>query len=338
MNSRRDYIRNSSGLEMNRTIPETPEGDRISGEKIWACLLHLSFNFAAGIKNWGGLREEFEPEETLWNDAINRMANQGINMVIINLDDSVLWDSHPEISLKNSWTPKRLREELAKIRRLGIEPIPMLNFSATHDAWLGKYSRMLSTKKYYEVCRDLIAEAIDLFDTPRFLHLGMDEETDHHQRRFDYIAYRQNDLWWGDLYFYLGEAMKKGVRPWVWSDYVWHYPEKFFKMMPRSVVQSNWYYGGKFDFKQVNENQKIYIQAYIDLEAEGYDQVPTASFHSNKEKSFENTVTFCDKHIDDKRLLGFLQTFWMPTIEKYRDPILKGIDLVGEARKAYEQK
>ena len=166
----------------------------------------------------------------------------------------------------------------------------------------------------------------------------MDEETDHHQRRFDYIVIRQNDLWWADLYFYIAEVMKKGVRPWVWSDYEWNHPEKFFIMMPKSVVQSNWYYGGKFDFNQVNEKQKIYIQAYIDLETEGYDQIPTASFHSNKEKSFMNTVDFCSKHIDDKRLLGFLQTFWMPTIEKYRNPILQGIDLVGEARKNFEQK
>lgn len=234
---------------------------REPSDKIWACLLHLSFNFASGIRNWGGIRKEFEPQESLWNDAITRMSTQGVNMAVINLDDSVLWDSHPEISLRNSWTPKRLREELEKIRKLGIEPIPMLNFSSTHDAWLGKYSRMVSTQKYYEVCKDLIAEAIDIFDNPRFFHLGMDEETYSHQSHFDYIAIRQNDLWWADLYFYLDEVMKKGSRPWIWSDYVWHHPEKFFKMMPKSVIQSNWYYGEDFDFKKIEEGRQKYIKA-----------------------------------------------------------------------------
>ena len=312
-----------------------------AGNKIWAILLHLSFNFAAGIMKpkWGnGPREEFEPEESLWNDAITRMASQGVNMVVINLDDSVLWDSHPEISLRNSWTPKRLREELDKIRKSGIEPIPMLNFSATHDAWLGKYARMLSTKTYYDVCRDLIAEAIDLFDTPRFFHLGMDEETGQHQRRFDYIVIRQNDLWWGDLYFYLGEVMKKGVRPWVWSDYLWHHPEKFFKMMPKSVVQSNWYYGENFDLEQPDEKRRKYIKAYMELDAHGYDQIPTGSNDQNNPKSIGNTVEFCSKHINDERLLGFLQTLWMPTIEKFRVPILQAIDLIGAARRNFERK
>ncbi len=311
--------------EVSKNTPTTP------GEKIWACFMHLSFNFAGGIRNWGGIRKEFEPDQSLWDDAIKRMAERGINMVLMNLDDSVLWHSHPEIALKNSWTPERLREELKKIRKAGIEPIPVLNFAATHDAWLGKYSRMVSTTPYYKVCKDLIAEAIDIFDTPRFIHFGMDEETYNHQKHFDYIVIRQDELWWGDLYFYISEAMSRKVRPWVWSDYVWHHPDKFFKMMPKSVVQSNWYYGEEFD------PEKGYVKAYMDLEKEGYDQIPTGSNDQNNPKSIGNTVDFCSKYIADKRLLGFLQTFWMPTIEKYRGPILQAIDLTGEAKMKFEK-
>ncbi len=343
MTNRRSFIKQLSAAGVLSTMPEfILAGNNASNDKIWACLLHLSFNFASGIQNgsgkWGGLREEFEPEESLWNDAITRMANKGINMVVINLDDSILWDSHPEIALRNSWTPKRLREELSKIRKLGIEPIPMLNFSSTHDAWLGKYSRMLSTQEYYEVCKDLIAEAIDLFDNPRFFHLGMDEEVLDYQKNFEYIAIRQRDLWWGDLYFYLGEVMKKGTRPWVWADYIWHHQEEFYKRMPKSVVQSNWYYGESFDLNQVIECLHPRVKGYADLEAGGYDQIPTGSYHDKNSKSIGNTVDFCSDRIDDKRLLGFLQTFWMPTTEKYRKSILQGIDLVGDARKNFEQK
>jgi hypothetical protein len=338
MTDRRTFVKQLSAAGILSTLPELLlAGNQASNDKIWACLLHLSFNFAAGIKKWGGIREEFEPEESLWNDAINRMASQGVNMIVINLDDSILWDSHPEISLRNSWTPKRMREELGKIRKLGIEPIPMLNFSTSHDAWLGKYSRMVSTQKYYEVCKDLIAEAASIFGKPRFFHLGMDEETPLNQRQFDYIAVRQNDLWWSDLNFYIEEVMTKGARPWVWSDYVWHHPEKFFKSMPKSVIQSNWYYGENFDFAKIDEGRQKNINVYIDLEAAGFDQIPTGSNHLNNPKSIGNTVEFCRKHIDNKRLLGFLQTVWMPTIEKCRGPILQAIDLIGEARKKCEQ-
>lgn len=309
-------------------------------KKIWACLLHLSFNFAAGIKKYGGLRTEFEPAEALWNDALAKMASSGVNMVLINLDDSVRWDSHPEIALRNAWTPARLQQELDKIRRLGMEPIPMFNFSTTHDAWLGRYSRMVSTPTYYAVCRDLIAEAIALFGQPRFFHLGMDEETAAHQRQFDYIVVRQNELWWGDFYYLIGEVEKGNARPWIWSDYYWHNPETFLKKMPRSVLQSNWYYGEDFTMgngaaKQGGDLTRTPVQAYIDLEANGYDQVPTASNDQNNPKSIGNTVRFCDQHIQDARLFGFLQTFWKPTIEEYRKLILEGIELTGEAEKWY---
>jgi hypothetical protein len=288
---------------------------------------------------WGnGPREEFEPEESLWNDVIKNMAANDLNMVVINLDDSVLWYSHPEISLRNSWTPERMREELDKIRKQGIEPIPMLNFSATHDAWLGKYARMLSTSKYYGVCKDLIAEAIDIFDTPRFFHLGMDEETARHQRRSDYIVIRQNDLWWADLYFYIAEVMKKGVRPWVWSDYLWHHPDKFFKMMHKPFIQINWYYGEHFEVNKLDEKQRKYVNAYIEFNAHGYDHLPTGSNDQKNPKSIGNTVDFCSKHIDRERLLGFLQTLWMPTIEKFRGPIMQAVDLTGEAKRNYERK
>ncbi len=307
-------------------------------EKIWACHLHLSFNFAASRSN--KKNNMFETDESVWDAAIQRMAEQGINTIVINLDDAVLWKTHPEIAVQHAWSPEYLRKKLAEIRALGIEPVPLLNFSSTHDAWLGEYSRMLSTKIYYNVCKDLIGEAIDIFDKPRFFHLGMDEETYKHQSKsthpFDYIVIRQNDLWWHDLYFYIDAVEEKGVRPWVWSDYQWNNPEEFYQKMPKSVVQSNWYYSPKFNPDTVTDGQRKQIKAYAGLEREGYDQIPTASFHTNdRPKSIGNTVKYCSSHISDEHLMGFMQTFWMPTVEQNRTRILKGIDLIGEARENY---
>lgn len=351
MYTRRNFIKQLSAVGVASSLPNILKSESLtadilqetskkSSKKIWACLMHLSFNFAGGIKSWGGLRTEFEPDQSVWDIAIKRMADRGINMVLINLDDSVMWRSHPEISLKNSWTPEKLREELTKIRKLGIEPIPLLNFSTCHDAWLGKYSKMVSTKTYYNVCRNLIAEAIEIFDTPRFIHFGMDEEKYNNQKHFDYIVIRQNELWWGDLYCYISEAMSRNVRPWVWSDYVWHHPDQFFKMMPKSVLQSNWYYG------EILDPNKNNVKAYIDLEKEGYDQIPTGCFCARPDNNFiaaderniGNTVDFCSKHISDAHLLGFMQAFWMPTIERFRSPIIKAIDLIGDAKYKFENK
>ena len=313
-------------------------------------MLHLSFNFAGSINDprWGaGIRSEFEPEQSVWDAAIEKMAAQKLNMVLINLDDSVMWRSHPELALKNSWTPDRLHEELQKIRKRGIEPIPMLNFSTSHDAWLGEYAKMVSTKPYYKVCKDLIAEAIEIFDTPRFFHFGMGEEKYAYQdsHKAGYILVRQKELWWADLYFYFAEAMQRSVRPWVWSDYLWDTPDRpdrpdpqwenhdmFFKMMPKYAVQSNWYHGGNFD----PEKNKA-VKAYLELAAAGYDQIPTGgnaetSQEEPNDKSFEDTVDFCTKHIPDKQLTGFLQSMRLPTIEKFRPGIMRTIELAGAVR------
>jgi hypothetical protein len=308
-----------------------------ASDRIWACLLHLSFNFAAGIKAFGGIRTELELDEGLWNDALKKMADSGMNMILINVEDSLKWDSHPEIAVRNAWSVSKLRTELDKMRKLGLEPIPMLNFSTTHDAWLGKYSRMVSTEKYYSVCRDLIAESISIFDKPRFFHLGMDEETAANQRRSDFVVLRQNNLWWADFYFLIAEVEKRGSQPWVWSDYVWHHPEEFYKKMPKSVIQSNWYYGQDFSSEHMSEGARTAVKAYVELDQHGYDQIPTASNHFHNPKSIGNTVKYCKQHIDDSKLRGFLQSFWKPTIDTYRSLILEGIELTGEAKKWFEE-
>lgn len=298
---------------------------------IWANLLHLSFNMWEDRVGPGdelleirGYRPYLQFDDTLWHDALRRMSEVGMNMVIIDLGDGVSYASHPEIAVENAWTTGRLREELEKIRELGIEPIPKLNFATTHDAWLGEYSRRVSTDVYYEVCEDLISEVVDLFDTPRFFHLGMDEETAEHQRYYNYVVVRQHELFWHDFHFYCDRVAAAGVRPWVWSDYLWHHPASFTEQMPRSVLQSNWYYGLEFDPEDVE------VKAYHELEKGGFDQIPTGSNHSHPE-NFGRTVEYCTRLLDPGRLLGFMQTPWRPTTERFRQRHIDAIEQVGVA-------
>ena len=302
--------------------------------KIWGCLLHLSFTmweqFISPHRPFRGYRANLELDVSLWNDAICLMAERGINMVVIDLGDAVKYDTHPEIAVNNAWSVDHLRQEIKRIKSLGIEPIPKLNFSAGHDTWMGEYSKMVSTEDYYRVCADLIKEVCDIFEHPRYFHLGMDEESAEHQSTYRYIVVRKNDAWWNDFYFLVNEVEKNGSKAWIWSDYMlWNDPESFFSKMPKSVVQSNWYYGEVLDI-----NNK-YVKKYIDLEEKGYEQIPTGSYHDYNVGSIGATVDFAKKHIADLRLLGFLQTFWRPTIEENRDRILQGIELLGRAKQSF---
>lgn len=156
----------------------------------------------------------------------------------------------------------------------------------------------------------------------------MDEETFEHQRRYEYSIVRQHDLWWRDFHFYVEQVEKAGCRPWIWSDYIWGHEELFLKKMPKSVVQSNWYYDIKFD-PSVN-----YVKAYHTLAEHGYDQIPTGSNWSHPE-SFEMTVDYLRKVVPPERLLGFLQTPWKPTMPDCRSRHLEAIGQVAAAKAAF---
>ena len=303
-------------------------------EMIWAYLLHLGYNMWSDRKavEWNlthvSATDKLRMDMGLWDEILERLVDAGMNTVVIDLGEGVRYKSHPEIAVKGSWTRKKLGKVLKRIRKMGLEPIPKLNFSTAHDAWMGPYSRCVSTRPYYKVCKDLIAETISLFDGPRFFHLGMDEETADHQRHYGYAVMRQHELWWHDLYFLLQQVSRRGPRPWVWSDYVWHHPEAFFKRMPKTVLQSNWYYGSSFAQSVVG------ARTYKDLDSHGYDQIPTGSNWSCPE-NFRKTVDYARKHTAPERLLGFLQTVWRPTVEECRERHVKAIELAKRARASW---
>ena len=49
------------------------------------------------------------------------------------------------------------------------------------------------------------------------------------------------------------------------------YPGLFFKKMPKSVLQGNWYYGVDFELGKFKDPTKKTVNFYNDLEAYGYD-------------------------------------------------------------------
>jgi hypothetical protein len=318
---------------------------------IWANLLHLSTNMWCDndrpdlpTPHWSA-KPYMRFDEELWREVTTTTAQAGLNMVLIDLGDAIQYESHPEIAIKGAWTRQHLLKELTRLRLLGLEPIPKLNFSTAHDAWLGDYSRMVSSPTYYEVCRDLIAEVSELFGHPRFFHIGMDEELASEQKLYEYALVRQGDLWWRDLYFYVDEVEKHGARAWIWSDSIWHHAETFLKKMPRSVVQSNWYYGDQFEQEPsasddgiwregTNSMHTVPVNSYRILEKGGFDQIPTGS-NWCLPSNFELTVDYCRNNIDPERLLGFMTAPWQLTLPEGRPRHLEAIDQVRHVIASY---
>ncbi|MBS3770689.1 MAG: Tat pathway signal protein, partial [Bacteroidales bacterium] len=85
-------------------------------------------------------------------------------------------------------------------------------------------------------------------------------------------------------------------------------PDVFFRKMPKSVLQSNWYYGTDF-----GSDPHEYVQYYEALDKRGYDQIPTGSNHSDPD-NMGMTVEYCRNVIDPGRLYGFMTAPWRPTL------------------------
>jgi len=285
---------------------------------MWANLVHLGSNMWNEEGNTKGREHRSTPcaspklrffRET-WDAHMQELRDSGVNTLIIDVGESLRYESHPELAAEGAFTHDQMKAEVDKLKGMGFEVIPKLNFSACHDIWLKDYSRMLSTPVYYEVCRDVIRDVCEVFK-PKHFHLGMDEETADHQRNFIYAVVRQGDLWWHDFYYLLDIVEKENARAWVWSDYMWHYPEIFLAKMPKTVVQNNWYYPGKFSEADegFTESMAMRLNAFRLLDEHGYDQVPTGSVFSAKD-NIEKLTAFCKENISSEHLLGMMQTTW----------------------------
>ncbi len=310
---------------------------------MWGYLVHFGMNCWADVKldHWGRSRDRLKcethsPSESLrldieqWRFVTNRMSEVGMNTIVIDMAEGVRWDSHPELAVKGSWSKDEFRKELDRLRALGLEPIPKMNFSTCHDTWLKDYGRMVSTPKYYEVCSDLIREVAELYDSPRYLHLGYDEEGYGNQAQYEFVVIRQGDLWWRDLNWFAQTTEKAGMRPWIWSDCYHKQKETFLKRMPKSVLQSNWYYANDFDLKSSKA-----ARVYVELDKAGFDQVPCGSNWASDE-NFALTVDFCSKNISRDRLKGFLMAPWTRSWNEFRQKDSQALDQVRAAMESFK--
>ena len=335
---------------MKKDLPTIPPWTR--NDPIKAVLLQLGRNMWC---EWlpkavqSGIRPRYRPDlklstrDDLWRRATDRMAERGLNMLVMDLGEGLVYPSHPELAIEGSWSPEKLRDEIVRLRGLGIEAIPKLNFSATHDGWLKDYGRMLSTPEYYGVVKDVIRDTVEVFGTPRFFHIGYDEENTEHAKNRNYFVMRTGDLWWHDFLFTVKCVEECGSRPWVWSDYGWHH-EEYFVRCPKNVVQSNWYYDESNANFSLDPKKNAHYDRLVEfdkLEKAGFDQIPCGTNWVGYQRQKDGVgaddvigklVKHCRVHVSGSHLLGFLMAPWATCCsERNLAANLRGIDLFAAA-------
>lgn len=305
---------------------------------IKATLVHLGTNMwydfgndrPGYYKTWEvGASEKMRFDKKLWIEYLKKMKECGVNAIVLDIGDGIVYDSHPELKIEGSLTKEEIKSEIDRVRGMGFDIIPKLNFSTCHDVWLKDYAKMVSTKAYYKVCADIIEEVCDLFQ-PKFLHLGMDEEVYENQKQYDYIVIRNNELWWHDLYYLVDCVEKKGVRACMWSDYARHRPEEFARKCPKSVVQCPWYYFDKF-YGEMDETHTVRVMPFKFLAEKGFDILAGASneyFEDNAQLLHE----YCKAEIDGDKYLGIIQTTWLSVEEKWRERLFNGAEVMANLK------
>ena len=269
--TRRDFLK---GAAATAAAGLGPAAFAAKPDQIRAVLLHLGMNMwgdwrAPGEEVCEGVRYARDHvffDETVWRKTVDHARARGLNMVLMDIGEFVRYPSHPELAVKGSWEPARLNAEVRRLRSLGLEPIPKLNFASPHDSWLKEYHRMLGTSAYYRVVSDVIRDVCEIFERPRFLHIGWDEESWEYQRQFPFAVVRQRAVWWHD-FLWLGETVRKlGMRPWTWvGEWI---GDSYLKKCPKDVLQSNYCYDSRGLGFDIEKARKI-IAGIKEAEAKG---------------------------------------------------------------------
>ncbi len=298
-------------------------------ERIWSYFIQLGHNMWREPCSYVEHRGPFftqatgryfptmHTDRTVWRDVVDFLPSCGFNALIIDVGEGMQYETHPELAIPGAWSKDELRAEVKRIRTMGLEPIPKLNFSSFHDAWLGEYSRMKGTARYYEVVKELIDEVCEVFAPVRYFHVGMDEEdVPNHKKAMTII--RSNDLWYHDLYYYMECVERHGARTWVWGDYYRAHKDTFLQKMPKECILSEACYerlpkrgaNGKFPYPG--------FQSIVELAEMGYDQIPCASTWACHQNMAQTVLHCYQEGVINEHLLGFLAVPWQPTDEAGR--------------------
>ncbi len=359
--------------DSDRRHAQAPDAARRASDRLdWGCLLQLGSNmwddFDSGPDDWARSEEEekrrpnpygpsgrrrskyhsyLQCHEDVWRRCVDHAAERGLRLVFVDIGEAMEYPSHPELRVAGTWSVEKMRGELARMRRLGLEPCPKLNFSSCHDSWLKEYHRMLSTGAYYQVVADVIRDAAEIFDGPRLFHIGYDEEMEAAAFNHFHVTVRQGEGWWHDLFYTVDQVSRTGARPVMWADAMWTGREEYLRRMSKDVLQSNWYYRSDFSEKKLKWNYEFEKRggwgetvngaaAFRALDEAGFDQLPCTSNWS-EDSSADAVVRHCMENIDPSRLKGFYTAPWtrmVPDAPEVRglSKTLSALDLLAAAR------
>lgn len=294
--------------------------------EIKALLGHISYNMWCSEPRDDvhyGYSDKLRFEPDVYKRIVLRASKAGFNMIILELGDGIAWRSHPETTVKDPLSLDELQTLLKFTRDAGLEPIPKLNFSTVHDIWLGEYERMIGTERYHQVCLELIQEATELFDGPRFFHIGMDEETlpHHTDINLEYVVLRLGNEWIRAVERFNEDVKRCGAQAWIWGDAFWKGRGEIPSSISKDIIISDWQYRNEPDYPSMRLIEEL-----------GYKQVPAGSNWTRKD-NISYLAEFAANNLKPESLLGLMQTVWHPMVSEHERFYDEAIDVAAPAFK-----
>lgn len=280
--------------------------------------------------------DEMTCDKETWRKVTDFLPSCGFNTLLIDVEDGVVYDKHPELAIKGSWSKAELKTELDRLRSIGLTPIPKCNFSSGHNAWLKDYAYTIGTRTYNDICNDIVEELIELFDTPEFFHLGLEEEdVGLIEENYPVTILRSPFKKAEDANELFDTCRAHGVRPWIWACNnnvkAFGGDEAFQKAVGKDVLLSSWFYGILRYSSYIREKYPI-ADYMCKFDEWGYEIVPcssTWSWHLNHKE----TMRFAANDISPKALKGHLAAPWMQTTKKKYYTLLSDASTFGNALK-----
>lgn len=199
-------------------------------------LMHLTHYDSVWIKH-KHLEKRFSLKLAL--ALVDEMVRAGLNTLIVDVEDAVRYESHPELRRAYSAPMADYRQLVARARAKGLTVIPKLNFAKgvdMHNAWMSPYDEIPDTPPYFEHAMALVDELTQGLDI-RFLHIGMDEDC------------RPTDAYCAVILKLHAALAQRGLRTVMWADigHAWTpirnaKTKAVLPALPRDIVMMPWTY------------------------------------------------------------------------------------------------
>ncbi len=337
-------------------------------KKMWGILIHFGENM------WG--EEKASPvlrfDREVWNNVVNKCVENQLDTILLDIGEGLKYPGYPELWAEGAWEPEEMNKEVKHLKKLGISLIPKMNFSAAHDTWLKDYGKeKISTPEYYEMCNSLIKTAYEVFDSPEYIHLGLDEESPD-------IATPENFYRTGKKYLedykYLVDCVKEtGATPCFWNSPFLHDEEAYDYFDTDCVIYSEMYYTyKKEEWTKVSEQDEWvrnyyandfktrelyheYVAKYGDKPIEYVEQDPVVDRTIRKREEYaakgykfvaamsnifiktndRASVEYYHNSPIEGSIAGYMACPWVRTVKEKEAALLEEIELLGAAKREF---